>query len=122
MTPVPRHTSVRRPLVTLRSPREIDDLFKRGARSGDGLLTVFVADSAAPERAGRLAFIAGRKVGNAVARNRCKRVLREAVRRAGAPWDGLDVVVVARRAVAGASVDRIDQSLLSHLRRLGVSV
>lgn len=120
MTQGPRHTSGRRPLVTVRSPREIDELFRRGARSGDELLTVFVADSTAPDRAGRLAFIAGRKVGNAVARNRCKRVMREAVRRAGAPWDGRDVVVVARRAIASASPERIDRSLVAHLRKLSV--
>jgi ribonuclease P protein component len=107
-------------LVTVRSPREIDELFRRGARSGDELLTVFVADSAGPEGTGRLAFIAGRKVGNAVARNRCKRVMREAVRRAGAPWAGLDVALVARRTTTEASADRIESSLLAHLRRLGV--
>ena len=120
MTPGPRHTSGRSPLVTVRSPREIDALFKSGARSGDGLLTVFAADSTAPHGAGRIAFIAGRKVGNAVARNRCKRVMREAVRRVGAPWDGLDVILVARRPVAGATVEQIDRSLLAHLRKVGV--
>ena len=121
MTQGPRHMSVRRPLVTVRSPREIDELFKRGARSGDELLIVFVADSAAPEGAGRLAFIAGRKVGNAVARNRCKRVMREAARRAGAPRPGRDVLLVARRPIAEATTERIDSALLSHLHRLGVT-
>ena len=47
----------------------------------DELLTVFSLET--PERqdpAGRLVFIAGRKVGNAVARNRIKRQLRDLFR------------------------------------------
>lgn len=108
-------------MVTVRSPREIDGLFKRGARSGDGLLTVFVADTSDPEDTGRLAFIAGRKTGGAVARNRCKRVMREAARRAGAPWKGRDVMLVARSSTASARPEALDLSLAAHLRKLGVT-
>lgn len=43
----------------------------------------------------RRAVVASRKVGGAVARNRAKRRLREAIRAAGAPVD-LDLVIVAR--------------------------
>ncbi len=111
----------RRALVTVRSSREIDELFKRGARSADGLLTVFVADSPAGfGDSGRLAFIAGRKVGHAVARNRCKRVMREAVRRAHGPWHGKDVALLARPAVTEAAAYELDRSLRGHLDRLGV--
>jgi ribonuclease P protein component len=112
----------RRALVTVRSSGEIDRIFSSGTRSSDDLLTVFVADS--PSRfaqSGRLAFIAGRKLGNAVVRNRSKRVLREAARRSGAPWAGHDVMIVARSGLDRASFERIDRSLSRHLGRLGVS-
>jgi ribonuclease P protein component len=111
----------RRALVTVRSSREIDHIFTGGARSVDSLLIVFVADSPSRfARSGRLAFIAGKKLGNAVVRNRSKRVLREAVRRAGAPWAGYDIAVVARTGLRGASVEQIARSLSGHLGRLGV--
>lgn len=110
-----------RALVTVRSSREIDELFRRGARSADDLLTVFVADSPAGLTTGRVAFIAGRKVGNAVARNRSKRVMREAARRAGAPWEGRDVALIARRGLGSAPSSVLDASVRRHLRGLGVS-
>ena len=48
--------------------------------------------------AGRVAFVAGKKLGNAPQRNRAKRRLRAAAAGQGAPWPGYDVVLVARQA------------------------
>jgi ribonuclease P protein component len=113
---------VRRALTTVRSTQEIDEIFRRGYRSVDELLTVFSSET--PARyggGGRLVFIAGRKVGNAVTRNRCKRVLREAVRRAQGPWPGMDVALVARPGLLRADSEDIDRSLARHLRRLGAA-
>jgi ribonuclease P protein component len=122
MTVGPRGDSPRRALVTVRSSREIDGLFGRGVRSADDLLTVFAAQS--PSEAalsGRLAFIAGKKLGNAVVRNRCKRVMREAARRAGGPWAGHDVALIARSGLLRASAADVDRSLARHVSRLGVT-
>lgn len=55
------------------------------------------------DQSGRIAFVAGKKLGNAVLRSRAKRVLRAAAAHAGGPWPGLDVVLIARPATAPAS-------------------
>jgi ribonuclease P protein component len=118
----PRSAHERRALPTVRSAREIDEIFRRGRRSVDELLTVFATDSPASEGGrGRLVFIAGRKTGGAVTRNRCKRVMRAAVQRAGGPWPGKDVLMVARASLALAPVGAVDRSLQQHLRRLGIA-
>lgn len=56
---------------------------------------------------GRCAFIAGKKLGTAPVRSRCKRVMRAAARELGAPWSGYDVVFIARRRVSYAPHDAV---------------
>jgi ribonuclease P protein component len=101
---------------TLKSSNEIDTLFRSGRRGSTDL--VLVLSMRTPERRGpegRVIFIAGKKLGGAVVRNRCKRVLRDAVRRCGGPWDGFDVAIVARSATATAPPAALDTALGSAL-------
>ena len=56
----------------------------------------------------RATAVAGRKVGGAVARNRARRILREAWRRlAPRVREGHHIVMVALPAIAGASADDV---------------
>ena len=108
-------------MKTITSASEIDALFKKGRRAGTELLVVLTLPT--PERRGpegRVVFVAGKKLGGAVVRNRCKRVVRDAVRRAGGPWAGADVALLARKGTATATPDALDEGLARGLRRLGV--
>lgn len=99
-------------MSTIKASADIERVFQNGQRISSPLFTLLVDET--PEQrdqCGRVAFAAGKKLGNAVLRNRCKRVMREAVRRKGGPWPGYDVVLVARRKVASADVERIDGCL-----------
>ena len=58
----------------------------------------------------RATVVAGRKVGNAVTRNRAKRRLRAALAQTPAP-DGVDLVVVARQAAVDASFGALREDL-----------
>ena len=61
-------------------------------------MIVFVAPGT-----GSVAFVAGRRIGGAVLRNRARRILRAAWRElANKVEDGYDIVVVARAAIVGA--------------------
>ncbi len=61
-------------------------------------MVVFVAPGS-----GGVAFVAGRKVGDAVARNRARRVLRAAWRElAPRVREGYDIALVARATIRGA--------------------
>jgi ribonuclease P protein component len=104
---------------TITAPSDIDRLFKSGRRASRPLLVVLAGPSplgCGPD--GRVVFVAGRKMGNAVMRNRCKRVMREACRRAGGPWEGHDVALVSRPGMATAPPAAIDEALAGALDAL----
>jgi len=106
---------------TIKSSREIDRIFRGAKRAAHPLLIVLAAQT--PEgrgHSGRVAFIAGKKLGGAVLRNRCRRVLRETVRRARGPWPEWDVVIIAREGTPTATTGALDDALGTVLRRAGV--
>lgn len=76
----------------------------------------------------RVAVSAGRRVGNAVKRNRAKRLLREAIRpQIGMIAPGWDVVMIARRPLAEANFQYAAEAvrlllLKAHLREMNNNV
>ena len=56
----------------------------------------------------RFCFVTGKRVGNAVARNRVKRRLREVVRNS-APAPGWDTVLIARRGAGEADFRQLEK-------------
>lgn len=105
-------------MSTIKSSSEIQTVFEEGRRSAHPLAVVLVMktpEGRSPE--GRVAYIAGKRLGGAVARNRAKRVLRATVKRAGGPWPGYDVALIARERTATASSAELDEAIIQLVRR-----
>lgn len=103
----------------LRDPRSIAAvLASRGQRGG----TLAVVHARRRGGGGvRVAAVASRAVGSAVRRNRAKRLLREAAR--AVAWrDGLDVVLVARRACADSDATAVTREVRQLAEALAVTV
>lgn len=91
----------------LRHDRDIAAVFDARTRRSGSLVVLHAhrPPSRASEVA-RVAVVASRKVGSAVARNRAKRLLREAARRTS--WlPGVDAVLVARPACVSSTRDGV---------------
>ena len=96
-------------------------MFQTGRRAAHPFVIALVAST--PEERGpegRVAFIAGKRIGGAVARNRAKRVLRAVAQRLGAPWRGYDVILLAREATGSAPSAELERATADVLRRQGV--
>ena len=101
---------------TIKSSADISELFANGKRLKSSFLTLIVKQRPIGENqvgieqhdpSGRVAFIAGKKQGNAVWRNAAKRRMRAVCRELGGPWDGYDVVFLAKSSIMGSSYSKV---------------
>lgn len=93
---------------TIASSAEISNLFAKGKRSHTPYFTLIVLrNESQHDRNGRVAFIAGKKLGNAVWRNAAKRRMREICRESGGPWMGCDVIFLAKSNIMKATYSKV---------------
>ena len=109
-------------METIKSKKDFERVFSGGKRANHRLvrMTVLRLNEGGPAR---VAFVAPKRLGNAVFRNRCKRVLREAARQAGLPREGYEVILFATRATHDAhpsDVAPVIDSLMRRFDRRGV--
>ena len=98
-------------LDVIKSSTEISNLFKVGKRYNSYTLTLLVYKQVKQhDQKGRVAFIAGKKNGNAVWRNKAKRRLRAICRDCGGPWEGFDVVFIAKPSTTNAAYSKVQQA------------
>jgi ribonuclease P protein component len=103
-------------METLKTNGDFDRTRRNGRTWATGLVVLNAArnDSAS----NRFGFIAGKKVGNAVARNRARRLMREAVRlRLSLIKPGWDLVWIARAGIVDKKLDAVMASVDDLLRR-----
>jgi ribonuclease P protein component len=103
----------------LLSSRDFQRVYRRGRLFQDRYFRIFYLERPGPPRLG---LTVSRKLGKAVARNRIKRVIREAFRLNKELFMDLDLIVQPRRAAMELSKKALRERFLkaaSHLQRTG---
>ncbi|MGH8177797.1 MAG: ribonuclease P protein component [Steroidobacter sp.] len=104
-----------KPAQRLRAKSQFDRVYRDSRRSADGSFAVFTRNNhGAGPRLGL--SMAARVVGNAVRRNRIKRLVRESFRQHQHEFPAIDIVVNARSGARDADNTAIVRSLEKHWR------
>lgn len=105
-------------METIKSKREFESVFSGGKRANHRLVRITVLTDNEGDR-GKVAFVAAKRLGNAVYRNRCKRVLREAARMCDMPRDKYKIILFATRQTHDSSPAEVAEALNGLLMRFG---
>ena len=102
----------------LKRRQDFSSVYREGEAFALGPLVIRVRQSDQTLQP-RFGFAVGRRLGNAVHRNRLKRRLREAARRSGAEGNA-DIVVIARAQAMPSSYRQLEHVLWELLSRAGL--
>ena len=106
--------------IRLRSVSDIRRVYDEGKSYAHPLLVLTVRPNGLDFS--RVGVTASHRVGNAVARNRAKRLMREAARHLYPQFEtGWDAMLIARTEILEVQEPRVEKALASLLRRAGLS-
>lgn len=104
---------------TLKLNKDFRRLYTRGKSFAGGYVAVYCMKSKTGE--GRIGLTTGKSIGNAVCRNRAKRLMRESYRQIAPQLkSGYDFVIVARNRIAGKSCGQVSRDLYYVMKNLGM--
>ena len=106
---------------TIRSSVDVSRLFSQGKRFSTPFATVLVlkrTEQHDHDLHGRVAFIAGKKNGNAVWRNAAKRRMRALCADFGGSISGLDIVFLAKRRILQLPYQKLQNEGMKIMRSL----
>lgn len=103
----------------LTGSREFSAVYNKGKSVGDRYVVFFYKKNGLPYS--RTGFLASRKVGNAVKRNRARRLMKESFRLMAPLPAGYDMIFIARNTIDGKSCQEVKRSIESAVRRAGLN-
>lgn len=106
---------------TIKQNREFLRCYSRGKCCVNGCIVIYAIKNSRNEGKNRFGLTAGKAVGNAVKRNRAKRLMREAFRKTSAfQVTGFDMIIVARGRINGKSAHIVLNDFEGALKKLGL--
>ncbi|MDD5823268.1 MAG: ribonuclease P protein component [Firmicutes bacterium] len=104
---------------TLRNQKNFSAVYNRGKSKGSKYVVVLYRRN--NKDVSRLAYVASKKVGNSVQRNRARRLMREAYRTMSKHIvPGYDVIFVARNSINDCKCGEVQRSMFGAIRAAGL--
>ena len=104
----------------LRKKSDFACIYNKGKSVGDRYVVLFYRKNGL--KTNRTAFLASKKVGNAVSRNRARRLMKESYRQLSPELaTGYDFIIIARNTILKRKCAEVKKSLYSAFRRAGVT-
>lgn len=103
----------------LRKKEDFNRVYKKGKSVGDRFVVVFCLRNNLEYN--RISYLASKKVGNSVKRNRARRLMRESMRDMVDIKKGYDIIVIARNTINDRKCADVKKSLEAALKRLKLS-
>ncbi len=105
--------------TVLRGKSNFSKIYNKGKSVGGRFVVIFYLKNNLPYN--RVAFLASKKVGNSVARNRARRLMKESVRLLNLSIEtGYDVIYIARNTITTAKCIDVQKSIEKSLNKTGV--
>lgn len=105
--------------IVLRKKSDFSSIYNKGKSVGDRFVVLFYRQNHLPYN--RTGFLASKKVGNSVKRNRARRLMKESYRtiKNDIP-QGYDFIIIARNTISERKCADVEKSLKSAFRKAGV--
>ncbi len=103
----------------LRRKKDFSSIYNKGKSVGERYVVVFFRKNGLAYN--RTAFLASKKVGKSVIRNRARRLMKESYREVGERIDiGYDLIFIARNSILNVKCGDVRRSMESALKRAKV--
>ncbi len=103
----------------LRRDSDFSSIYKKGKSVGDRFVVIFSKKNNLPYN--RTAFLASKKVGNAVTRNRARRLMKESYRSINDRLaTGYDIIFIARNTITNSKCADVKKSIEAAAKRAGL--
>ena len=100
----------------LRNKDDFSRIYKRGKSVGERYIVIFYRRNGLDYK--RIAFLASKKVGNSVCRNRARRLMRENYRLISDDIkEGYDIIFIARNTINGRKSQEVGKSMRNAIRK-----
>lgn len=105
--------------TVLRKKADFDSIYRKGKSAGDRYVVVFGRPNGLEIT--RTAFLASKKVGNSVVRNRARRLMKESYRLLNAKIpEGMDIVFIARNTIKDVNLKEVQRSMGAAINKSGI--